>query len=152
MRSSYKSRILFAKQELSALAHAIHAHNIYPRRHTHNLLSQELPAWVCEKASLNREALSLVLNSDRVGRFRRLAGSKFQTDGATKLNEWLTNRFQITFWNFKISLQDRRVQVARSWKVRGECNVEVTVRKSCYVVLAAEFYRQPMQFIILTAL
>ena len=34
-----------------------------------------------------RKVLSWVLNPDTVGRFCRLAGSEFQSDGTTKLNE-----------------------------------------------------------------
>ena len=36
--------------------------------------------------------------------------------------------------------------------MKGECTVEVTVRESCYLVFAAEFYRQPMQFILTVVL
>ena len=32
-------------------------------------------------------------------------------------------------------------------KGKGKCTVEVTVGKSCNLVFAAEFHRQPMQFI-----
>ena len=35
----------------------------------------------------------------------------------------------------------------RSWKVRGKCTIEVTVGKSCNLVFAAEFHKQPMEFI-----
>ena len=36
------------------------------------------------------------------------------------------------------------IRAERSWKVRWECTVEDTVRRSCCVVLAAEFCRQPI--------
>ena len=35
--------------------------------------------------------MSWALKSERVGRFHKLAGSKFQTVGAMKLKEWLRN-------------------------------------------------------------
>ena len=62
-------------------------------RHTHNLWSQELFIQICEKACLKRKVLSWVLNSDRVGRFCRLASNEFQTDRALKLNEHLLKDF-----------------------------------------------------------
>ena len=43
---------------------------------------------------------------------------------------------------------NRRLEMGRGdWKVRGECTVKMIVCKSCNLVLTAEFYRQPMQFI-----
>ena len=63
------------------------------------LWNGDLGLWnVC----LRRRVVSCVLNSDTVGRFRRPAGSEFQTDGRgnpVKINA-LSTRFQITFRNF----------------------------------------------------
>ena len=51
---------------------------------------------------LKRKVLGWVLNSDRVGIVLRLAGSEFQTDGATKLNERSPTDFRLRqFWVFK---------------------------------------------------
>ena len=51
-----------------------------------------------------------VFNSDKVGRFHRLAGSEFQNDGATKLNEGSPKDLKIRFGIFRIfSFEDRRV-------------------------------------------
>ena len=48
---------------------------------------------------LKRKVLGWVLNSDRVGIVLRLAGSEFQTDGATKLNECSPTDFRLRqFW------------------------------------------------------
>ena len=46
--------------------------------------------------------MNWVLNSYRVGRFRRLVGSEFQTAAAIKVKErCMTKRIQITFWNLR---------------------------------------------------
>ena len=48
----------------------------------HDLLSQDWSTQICEKARLKKKVFSWVLHSDKVGRFcrfRRLAGSEFQT-------------------------------------------------------------------------
>ena len=47
--------------------------------------------------------MSWVLNSNRVGRFLRLAGSDFQTYGAAKLNELSPNDFTLCFGCLKAS-------------------------------------------------
>ena len=61
--------------------HIIYTHT-HTHTHTHNMVNLDL----CE--CLSKEViLRSALKSDRVGRFRRLAGRKFQTDGAMKLNE-----------------------------------------------------------------
>ena len=41
--------------------------------------------------------MSWVLNPDSVGKFCRLAGNKFQTDGVMKLNECLPEDFKLCF-------------------------------------------------------
>ena len=56
-----------------------------------------LPRFV--KVCLQRNVLSWVLNSE-CGRSRRLAGSEFQTDGATKVNERSPEDFRLQFWKF----------------------------------------------------
>ena len=55
-----------------------------------------------------------VLNSDGVGRFRRLVDSEFQTDGAIKLNEQSSTAkdFKLRFGIFKSSLEHRLVRDA----------------------------------------
>ena len=59
--------------------------------------------------------LNWVLNSDRVRRFCRQAGSEFQTDGATKLNEAsIAERFEIMF---------RKFQKLLPWGWEGACDV-----------------------------
>ena len=52
---------------------------------------------VWEKIRLKRKVLSCVLNS---GRYRRLEGREFQTDGAMKLKKRSPQRFHITFRHF----------------------------------------------------
>ena len=55
--------------------------------------------------------MSWVLNPDRVGRFHRLAGREFQTDGAIKLKESSPKDFKLRFGIFKsFSLEDGRVR------------------------------------------
>ena len=78
-----------------------------------------------------------------------------------------TNSRQLGQWNwkngrhgFEIALRDfpeffvrwsedawSLIRAERSWKVRGKCTVKVTVGKSCDLVFAAEFHRQPTEFI-----
>ena len=54
--------------------------------------------------------MSWDFNPDRVGMIRRLAGRKFQTDGATKLNERSPNNLKLRFGILKsFSLEDGRV-------------------------------------------
>ena len=51
--------------------------------------------------------MSRALKSDRVGRFYKLAGSEFQTDGAKKLKEWSPTDLRQCFGIFKsFSLED----------------------------------------------
>ena len=57
-----------------------------------NLFVFGLPRFV-KRACLKRKVLSWVLNPDSVGISRRMTGSEFQTDGATKLNERSPNDF-----------------------------------------------------------
>ena len=52
-------------------------------------LIREIKYVACEKAYLKRKVLSWVLNSDRVWRFHRQAGSEFSPGGAMKLKECL---------------------------------------------------------------
>ena len=58
--------------------------------------------------------MSWVLNSDRVGRFRRLVDSEFQTNGAIKLNEHSSTAkdFKLRYGIFKSSLEHRMVRDA----------------------------------------
>ena len=53
--------------------------------------------WVCEKTSLKMKVLSWVLYLARVGRFCRLAGSEFQTEGAVKVNKHSAKDFKLCF-------------------------------------------------------
>ena len=69
--------------------HMINAHYYY-----YYYLTREIKYVACEKAYLKRKVLSWVLNSDRVGRFHRLAGSQFSPGGAMKLKECLPKYFQ----------------------------------------------------------
>ena len=93
------------------------------------------------------------MKSERVGRSRKLAGNEFQTVGATKLKERSPTDVRLPLGIFKSFLfDDRRVRevlirTERSRKVRGKCTVEVTVGRNCDLVFAAEFHRQPLQFI-----
>ena len=41
--------------------------------------------------------MSWALKSERVEKFRKLAGNEFQTVGAMKLKECVANRFEIAF-------------------------------------------------------
>ena len=84
----------------------------------------------------------------RVGRFQRLAGSEFQTDGSTKLNEHSPTDFILRFRIFEsFSLEDRRVRefvilICFRGKLKGKRGVgvvsPVTVRnRSCHLVLGS---------------
>ena len=79
------------------------------------------------------------MKSERVGRFRKLAGSEFQTVRAIK-----TERKVASTLILRLRLG---IRAERSRKVRGKCTVEVTSGKSSDLVFAAEFHRQPMEFI-----
>ena len=59
-----------------------------------------LPRFV-KNVGHKKKVLSWVLNSDRVGRSRRPAGSEFQTDGAMNLNEHSSTDFKLRFGIFK---------------------------------------------------
>ena len=45
--------------------------------------------------------MSWALKSERMGRFRKLAGNKFQTVGAMKLKKTPANRFETAFRDFQ---------------------------------------------------
>ena len=50
-------------------------------------------------ACQNRKVLEYVFHPDRAGRFHRLAGSEFQTDGAIKLNRRSPKDFTLRYYN-----------------------------------------------------
>ena len=55
--------------------------------------------------------MSSALKSEREGRFRKLAGSEFQADGAMKLKELQPTDLRLHLGIFNIfSLEDRRVR------------------------------------------
>ena len=97
--------------------------------------------------------MSWALKSERVGRLRKVTGSEFQTVGTMKLKERSPTDLRLRLGIPKsFSLEDQRVCgslicAERSQKVRGKCTVKKTVGKSCDIVFAAEFHRQPMEFI-----
>ena len=79
-------------------------------------------------------------------------------EGSLKLHFELWHSGEISRTGAQITFQNLQKLLARglegvwcltraeqSWGVRGECAVEMTVCKICYLVLTAEFYRQPMQ-------
>ena len=54
--------------------------------------------------------MSWALKSNRVGRFRKLAGNEFQIVGAMKLTEWLPTDLRLHLGIFKsFSFDDQRV-------------------------------------------
>ena len=57
-----------------------------------------------------RKVLSWAWKSERVGRFRKLTGSEFQTVGAMKLKEWSPTDLRLCLGIFNsFSLEDQRV-------------------------------------------
>ena len=86
--------------------------------------------------------MGLVLNADREGIFRRLAGSRFQTDRVMKLNRCSSKAFHLRIRGCM------KFDMCRA-NLKGKRGVyfQSDGMQKCYVVLTQEFYRQPMQFI-----
>ena len=96
-----------AKQK-HVLSHTIHTHM---QADIHKIYSHRngLPRFV-KRPVLKRKVLSWVSNLDKVRRFGRLAGRKFQTDGVMKLNKHSPNIFKLCVRIFKSFLHvGRRV-------------------------------------------
>ena len=74
----------------------------------------------------------MVLNSDRVGRFCRLAGSKFQTNGVMKRIECWPTHFKSCLGIFNsFSLEDWRVHDVWYLHSEAETNSYKTLHLSC---------------------
>ena len=86
---------------------------------------------VWEKIRLKRKVLSCVLNS---GRYRRLEGREFQTDGAMKLKKRSPQRFHITFRNFLEGVWC--LMCADATSMFGMCRHSLSV---CYVQTQSVF-------------
>ena len=107
------------KKTRCAIKH--HSH-IYTHRHKHNLtLYSYTPqsTWICENACWKKKVLSWALKSERMGRFRKLAGSEIQTVGAIKLKERSPTDLRLHLGIFKCFLFDDR-RVREVWYVQRE--------------------------------
>ena len=89
MDGSYTARI---KAQCATSTHHSYTHQCTHGQPHHHCLQSWSAQQSCEKTCLNT-SLEPSVNSDRVGTFHRLAGSKFQTDGATKLGFCLLSFF-----------------------------------------------------------
>ena len=65
----------------------------------------------------------------------------------------VAKRFEIVFTEFQKFLTRESegawsvMCVQRSWNIKVECTIEVTVGKRCNLVFTTEFHKQPMEFI-----
>ena len=81
---------IFPLRKLNTQSHTIYAdmhtdlNIIYTCPHTHTHIKVRLDLWKC---LLKKESFELGFKSEKVGRFRKLAGNEFQTVGAMKLRE-----------------------------------------------------------------
>ena len=115
---------IFPWRKFSVLRYTIHT-----SIHTYNLHTWKTwSMWICGKVCWKRK----VLNSDRMGRFHKLAGSTFQTAGATKPKECSQPDSRLCFRIFKsFSSEEQKVHdvqyvcAKQSWKLRRECTTEV---------------------------
>ena len=83
----------FSKNRNSnAVLHIIHAHT---HGRTPSLYSQEWSTKVSDKNLSKQKSLELVLNSENVGIFLKLAVSEFQTDGTVKLKQRSPKDFKL---------------------------------------------------------
>ena len=77
-------------------------------------------------------------------RFRRLAGSEIQTDGATELKKCLPKDIKLRLEMLSLLARGSvfdRLYAERSRKVRQECTAQVTIGKSCHLEFTAEFHK-----------
>ena len=150
---------IFPSRKLKALAHSIHANIhtdiniIYPstrtRTHTHTHMVR-LDLWKC---LLKKESFELGFEVREGGEILQAGRQRIPDSRGNETERTVANRFETAFRDFQ-EFFIRWLEGAwslilgeRSWKVRGKCIIEVTVGKSCNLVFAAEFHRQPMEFI-----
>ena len=125
---------IFPSRKLSALAHTIHANIhtdiniIYPSRPNTYIIMVRLGLWKC---LLKTESFEL----------GSITGWGDSASWRPFFQFHCPNRFEIAFKDF----QKKSSSMIR--ELRGKRTIEVTVGKSCDLVFAAEFHRQPMEFI-----
>lgn len=111
MDGSYITQI-FPLRKLGALAHTVHA-NIHTYIHT-IYTRKTWSALICGKACRKKNALSWTSKTYRVGRFHKVAGSEFQTDGVMKLKGRFQTGFRLLLEIFK-SFSLTYPRVCRKW-------------------------------------
>ena len=104
----------------------------------------------CGKACRQRQVLGWALNPGGMGRFRKLAGSEFQTDGAIKPKERSLTEFRFRVGIFKAARS--RVggyMMSHMCRAKTKGKTGVYLRSDCKLELrsgfAAQFHRQPME-------
>ena len=102
------------------------------------------------KCLLRKENFELGFEVREGGEILQTSRQRISDGWSNETERTVVNRFETAFGDFRKSLARRSegawslICAERSWKVREKCTVEVTVGKSCDLVFAAAFYRQPV--------
>ena len=109
-----------------------------------------LDLWKC---LLKKESFELGFEVREGGEIPQAGRQRIPNSLGNETERTVANRFEIAFRNFQefcVRWSEGAwslICAERSWKVRGKCTVEMTVGMSCDLVFAAEFHRQPTEFI-----
>ena len=120
----------------------------YPSTYTHTI--DRLYLWKC---LLKKESFELGFEVRVGGEIPQAGRQRIPDSWSNETERTVANRFEIAFRDFQeffVRWSEGAwtlIRVERSWQVRGKCTVEVTVGRNCDLVFAAEFHRQPLQFI-----
>ena len=148
---SYSANLPVKKTQCASTHHSCK----YTHRHKHNLrlpthIMVCLDLWKC---LLKKESFELGSEDREGGEIPQAVRQQIPDSWGDETERTVTNRSETAFRDFQeffIRWSESAwslIRAERSWKVRGKCTVEVTVGKSCDLVFAAEFHRQPMEFL-----